>query len=129
MELERSCSDYVSVAPSVPLPETRLPWAYLESPLGAVHASAAAFLVDFWVCKQSASDQVRWVKADGGRRQSRGVWLWKGEGLGSEQEAREEKRGSRKPGQQDQRLCPGKALDTLLHPAVSAEGLRWGYES
>ncbi|XP_060161181.1 transient receptor potential cation channel subfamily V member 6 isoform X2 [Globicephala melas] len=59
MELERSCSDYASVAPSMPLPEARLPWAHLEIPLGAVHASATAFLVDFRVCKQSASDQVR----------------------------------------------------------------------
>lgn len=128
MELERSCSDYTSVAPSMPLPEARLPWAHLEIPLGAVHASATAFLVDFRVCKQSASDQVRWVNAHRGRRQSRGVWLWKGEALGSDQEEREEK-GSRKPGQQDQRLCPGKALDTLLRPAVSPEGLRWDYES
>lgn len=48
--------------------------------------------------------------------------------MGSDQEEREEI-GSRKPGQQDQRLCPGKAVDTLLHPAVSPEGLHWDYES
>lgn len=68
---------------SLPPAEAKITWAYLESSPGAVHTSAAAFLVDFLACEQSASEQVTWVKADEKRWQSRGLWLRKGGAPGS----------------------------------------------
>lgn len=96
---------------SLPPAEAKITWAYLESSPGAVHTSAAAFLVDFLACEQSASEQVTWVKADEKRWQSRGLWLRKGGVPGSVQEERGKERGkrdSRKPSARDQRFCPGK---------------------
>lgn len=39
------------------------------------------------------------------------------------------KKGFRKLGQQDERDCPRKALDTLLYPSQFPEGPHWDYES